>query len=127
MAADSVPSPPSGGSPPSEPAPDSRPDPTWIGIGDQVNQVILLLLVCGLGYAGVFFFQNFTPSGNFEQGLALQHAGKCSEAIVKLDRALSFDPEIAAIYEARANCHWRLGHTDEALADFNAVIRLKPG
>src|ERR1043165_3283043 len=130
--ADPVPSPPSGGSSPShpgrrhsEPAADSRPDPYWIGVGEWLNAVILALLVYGLYYAGSFFFQNFTASGNLEQGLALQRR-KCSEAIVKFDRALSYDPQMVAAYEARANCHWRLGDIDEALADINAMIRLKP-
>ena len=84
------------------------------------------LLALILYYAGSFFFQNFTASGNFEQGLALEKQRKCSEAIVKLDRALSFDPQMAAAYEARAICHWRLNHIDRALADFNALIRLRP-
>lgn len=133
MAEDRVPSPSSGGSSPSrsgrqpsEPASESRPDPVWIRAGESLNQVIVLLLMYGLGYVGLFFFQNFTASGNFEQGLALQKQRKCSDAIVKLDRALSFDKEMVAAYEARAICHWRLGHIDQALADFNVLIRLKP-
>src|ERR1044072_510414 len=111
--ADPVPSPPSGGASPSqpgrrhsEPASEfpSRPDSPGVAFVRQAGWALLALI---LYYAGSFFFQNFTASGNFEQGLALEKARKCSEAIVKLDRALSFDPQMAAAYEERAICHWR--------------------
>jgi len=84
------------------------------------------LLACVLFFAGLFYSQNFTASGNFDQGLALQKERKCRQAIVKLDRALSFDPDMVVAYQVRAICHWRLNQIDQALADFSATVRLKP-
>ena len=90
------------------------------------RQIGWVLLTCVLAYAWIFYSDHFTASGNFEQGLALEQKRKCTEAIVKLDRALSFDPDMVAAYHVRGICHWRLDHVDQALADFSATVRLKP-
>ncbi len=118
---------------PSEPAsqsreipPHSRSDPDSTKGGRSLSQAGWLLLAAFLFYVGNFVVQNFTASGNFEQGLALHKERKCTEAIVKLDRALSFDPDLIAAYHVRAICHWRLGHIDQAMADYSATVRLKP-
>ena len=91
-----------------------------------MRQVGWVLLGLCLWYAGNFYVDHFTASGNLKQGLALQKERKCSEAIVKLDRALSFDSEMVAAYHVRGICHWRLNHIDQALADYSAAVRLKP-
>ena len=46
--------------------------------------------------------------------------------MVKLDRALWFDPQMVEAYHVRAICHWRWDRFDEALADYSATVRLKP-
>lgn len=91
----------------------------WIQIG-------LILLAAGLWWAVSGYLKHFTAGGNYEQGLALQKERKCADAIGKLDRALSYDPDLLQAYHARAICHARLSRFDQALADFNATVRLKP-
>ena len=91
-----------------------------------MRQVGWVLLACIVGYAGKFLFENVTASGNLQQGLALYQQRKCPEAIVKLDRALWFDPQMVEAYHVRAVCHWIWDRLDQALADHNAAIQLKP-
>ena len=91
----------------------------WLQIG-------LVLLAGGLWFVGNGYYNHFTAAGNFKQGLALQKDRKCTEAIVKLDQALSYDPEMVEAYHVRAICHWRWDRFDQALADYSATVRLKP-
>ena len=112
---------------PREPASDSSSDPSSTQRGTGWRQISAVLLACILGYAGIQLSRHFTASGNFEQGLALQkQRGKCTDALVKLDRALWFDPQMIQAYHVRATCHWRLGHIDQALDDYSTTVRLKP-
>jgi tetratricopeptide (TPR) repeat protein len=131
MAADPVSNASSGGPSPSqaqpaEPATDSPSDPDSTREARSLGQAGAVLLACGLVYVGIFVSENFTATGNFDQGLALQKQRKCREAMVKLDRALRFDPQMVAAYHVRAICHWRLDHIDQALADYSATVRLRP-
>jgi tetratricopeptide (TPR) repeat protein len=111
---------------PPEPASDSPPDPESKRNAGQLRQVGWVALAIVLYYVGSFLFQNFTATGNFDQGLALQKERKCREAMVKLDRAIWFDPQMVQAYHVRAICHWRRDNIDQALADFSATVRLKP-
>ena len=118
---------------PSEPAPPARePAPeTHYSEAEQADQrkwlqIGLVLLAGGLWFVGNGYYNHFTAAGNFKQGLALQKDRKCTEAIVKLDQALSYDPEMVEAYHVRAICHWRGDRFDQALADYNATVRLKP-
>jgi len=111
---------------PPEPASDSPSDPESKRNAGQLRQVGWVALAIVLFYVGSFLFQNFTATGNFDQGLALQKQRKCGEAMVKLDRAIWFDPQMVQAYHVRAICHWRRDNIDQALADFSATVRLKP-
>jgi tetratricopeptide (TPR) repeat protein len=62
----------------------------------------------------------------FLEGRRLAQSGRCSEAMVHLNRALQFNPRHAKAYSDRGRCSAMLGQPSQAIIDLNRAVQLAP-
>jgi Putative Zn-dependent protease, contains TPR repeats len=53
--------------------------------------------------------------------------GECAEAVKELNRAVEIEPDYSSAYFYRANCYYRTGDFDRAVADYDEAIKHNRG
>jgi tetratricopeptide (TPR) repeat protein len=62
----------------------------------------------------------------FERGAVHEAMGNTDAAIDDFTEALWFEPKALLVYVARGTCYLRKEKLDEAVADFEAALRINP-
>lgn len=65
-------------------------------------------------------------ASSFERARGLIQAGDCAGALAPLTEEVRAHPQHAIAFKLRGYCHQKLGHGDEAIADYARVIELDP-
>ena len=84
--------------------------------------------------AQVLIIDDETPAGltdanaisAYQQGYAHMRAAAWFSAIAAFDEAISIQPKVSGLYEARGTAHMYAGRHDQALADYSSAIELNP-
>jgi len=71
--------------------------------------------------------ENNKARQRFEDGMADFVNHNYGQSIKNLSQALELDPEFTLAFKSRGAAYLRLDKTEEAIADFNAVIRMDSG
>jgi tetratricopeptide (TPR) repeat protein len=66
------------------------------------------------------------PAARLDEAMEAARAGRTDRAIALLTRELRVSPDLWQAYQYRGELYLMLGHAAEALADFEAAMRLAP-
>jgi tetratricopeptide (TPR) repeat protein len=108
----------------------------------QVNELLTQTLLSSVGLTNIANANPPIPNGNaasilppvptgktaaeyFETGKAFAEKGDHTAALIEFDQAAKLDPTNAAIFFRRALSLEKLGSSDDALRDYNAVILMR--
>lgn len=63
---------------------------------------------------------------HYQQAVALEAAGRWSDAVEQYTAAIRLQPDQAALYDRRGGAYFKLGEIEKSLADFDQAIELEP-
>jgi DNA-binding beta-propeller fold protein YncE len=91
------------------------------------NVLLLLVLVCTLGFGQDIDMQALQAFEDFRWGLRAFHSGKYEDSILSLEKSLSRKPQDLRTRYWLGNALYRAGFEDAALAEWRYVLEEDPG
>src|SRR5438132_2372765 len=91
-----------------------------LGLFSFLAAVIALILFA------VWKVQEMSPRHHFELGEKAAKGRRYDEAIARFTKVIQLDSRFPYVYDWRGSCHFARKEWDQALADFNRAIELKP-